>query len=73
MKKLILISTALLFMGNSFAQDVGRVISSTPIVQQVGQPRNVCTTEQVSVEQPKSGAGALMGAIAGGAMCYAPR
>jgi uncharacterized protein YcfJ len=68
MKKLILISTSLLFIGNSFAQDVGNVISSTPIVQQVGQPRNVCTTEQVSVQQPKSGAGALMGAIAGGAM-----
>jgi uncharacterized protein YcfJ len=68
MKKLLFISTSLLLIGNSFAQDVGRVISSTPIVQQVGQPRNVCTTEQVSVQQPKSGAGALMGAIAGGAM-----
>lgn len=44
------------------------MISSTPIIQQVGVPRNVCTTEQVTVQQPKSGAGAVMGAIAGGAM-----
>ena len=50
------------------AQDFGRVISATPIIQQVGQPRNVCTTEEVSVKQPKSGAGALMGGIAGGAL-----
>jgi len=44
------------------------VISATPIIQQVGVPRQVCTTEQVGLQQPKSGAGALMGAIAGGAM-----
>jgi uncharacterized protein YcfJ len=44
------------------------VISATPIIQQVSTPRQVCTTEQVSVQQPKSGAGAVMGAIAGGAM-----
>ena len=68
MKKLILFSAVLLTSGLSQAQDFGRVLSSTPIVQQVGQPRNVCTTEQVSVQQPKSGAGALMGGIAGGAV-----
>ena len=68
MKKLLLLSAALLSCGLTMAQEVGRVLSSTPIVQQVGQPRNVCTTEQVSVQQPKSGAGALMGGIAGGAM-----
>lgn len=68
MEKLVLLSAALLSCGLTMAQEVGRVISSTPIVQQVGQPRNVCTSEQVSVQQPKSGAGALMGGIAGGAM-----
>jgi uncharacterized protein YcfJ len=68
MKNLLLLSAALATSGLSLAQEVGRVVSSSPIVQQVGQPRNVCTTEQVSVQQPKSGAGALMGAIAGGAM-----
>lgn len=68
MKKLLLLSTAMLASGLSMAQEVGRVISATPIVQQVNSPRQVCTTEPVAVQQPKSGAGALMGAIAGGAM-----
>jgi len=68
MKKLIFLSAALVACGVSLAQDVGRVISTTPIIQQVGQPRNVCTTEQVFVQPQKSGAGALLGAIAGGAM-----
>ena len=68
MKKLLLLSVALVASGLSLAQEVGRVISSTPVVQQVGQPRNVCTVEQVSVPQAKSGAGALIGGIAGGAI-----
>lgn len=71
MKKLLLLSAALATGTVSLAQEVGRVISSTPVVQQVGQPRNVCTTEQIAVQQPKSGAGALMGAIAGGALGHA--
>ncbi len=68
MEKILPLSAALLSCGLTMGQEVGRVLSSTPVVQQVGQPRNVCTTEQVSVQQPKSGAGALMGGIAGGAM-----
>lgn len=47
---------------------MGRVISSTPVTQQVGVPRQVCTTEQVTQAGGKSGAGALVGAIAGGAI-----
>jgi uncharacterized protein YcfJ len=50
------------------AQEVGRVISSTPVVQQVAVPRQVCSNQQVVTEGQKSGAGALMGAIAGGAV-----
>lgn len=68
MKKQVLFATALIASGLTLAQDYGRVISATPIIQQVTTPRQVCTTEQVSVQQPKSGAGALMGAIAGGAI-----
>ena len=50
------------------AMDIlARVISSTPVVQQVAVPRQVCTHEAVLMQAPKSGAGALMGAIAGGA------
>lgn len=68
MKKRLLLSTALLASGLCAAQDMGRVISATPIIQQVGMPRQVCSTEQVAIQQPKSGAGAAMGAIAGGAI-----
>ena len=50
------------------AEEVGRVISSTPIIQQVAVPRQVCSQQQVAVQAPKSGAGAAMGAIAGGAI-----
>lgn len=53
---------------SAMAQEMGRVISSTPIVQQVGVPRQVCSNQQVAVNAPKSGAGALMGAIAGGGL-----
>lgn len=68
MKKQLLLAVATVCSGLALAQDYGRVISATPIIQQVSTPRQVCTTEQVSVQQPKSGAGAVMGAIAGGAM-----
>ena len=50
------------------AMDIlARVISSTPVVQQIAVPRQVCANETVVMQAPKSGAGALMGAIAGGA------
>lgn len=50
------------------AMDIlARVISSTPVAQQVAVPRQVCNTEAVITQAPKSGAGALMGALAGGA------
>ncbi len=52
----------------ALAQEQGRVISSTPLIAQVGVPRQVCSQSQVQVQAPKSGAGALMGAIAGGAI-----
>jgi uncharacterized protein YcfJ len=49
-------------------EERGRVISSTPVIQQVAVPREIC--QNVSVREPArgSGAGALMGGIAGGAM-----
>jgi uncharacterized protein YcfJ len=68
MNKLLTLSALLMASGACMAEDVGRVISSMPVMQQVGVPRQVCSTEQVAVQAPKSGAGAVMGAIAGGAM-----
>ncbi len=49
-------------------QDMGRVISSTPVVQQVAVPRQVCSQQQVAIPQQKSGGGAAIGALAGGAI-----
>jgi len=50
------------------AMDVlARVISSTPVVQQVAVPRQVCNNQTVVTQAPRSGAGALLGAVAGGA------
>lgn len=71
MKKRILLTGLSLLGGAVFAQELGRVLSATPVIQQVGVPRQVCTTEQVLVAQPKSGAGAALGAIAGGVLANA--
>jgi uncharacterized protein YcfJ len=68
MKKLILAATLAVATGVGFAQEFGRVLSSSSITQQVGVPRQVCTTEQVQVTQSKSGTGAALGAIVGGAL-----
>jgi uncharacterized protein YcfJ len=68
-----IVSTALLAVaGVSFAQSgpanaFGVVISSTPVVQQVTVPKQICTTTQVQTFQP-SGGGALLGAVIGGAI-----
>ena len=50
------------------AQEIGNVISRTPVYQQVSVPRQVCTQTQITVPGQTSGAGAAMGAIAGGAI-----
>ncbi len=68
MNKLLLLPLGIIASGASLAQEVGRVLSATPVMQQVVAPRQVCSTETVAQAQPRSGAGALIGAIAGGAM-----
>ena len=51
------------------AMDIlARVISSTPVVQQVPVPRQVCNNQQVLTQAPRSGAGAVVGALAGGVL-----
>jgi uncharacterized protein YcfJ len=67
-KALVLSLIGLGAVGVAQAQEVGRVISTTPVIQQYAVPRQVCSNQQVAVEQPKTGAGGLMGAIAGGAI-----
>lgn len=50
------------------AQEMGRVLSATPVTQQVAMPQQVCHNETVySDSRSTSGAGAVLGAIAGGA------
>jgi len=68
MKKTVILLALAGTAGLSAAQEMGRVVSSTPIITQVGVPRQVCTTEAVPVQSQKSGAGAVVGGIAGGAM-----
>jgi uncharacterized protein YcfJ len=69
MKQLVLFSAmgvAASFAPVAGAQELGRVISSTPVIQQVAVPRQVCNTQPVAVQQPSSGGGAVVGAIVGG-------
>ena len=68
MKKLFLLAASLCTAALACAQDMGRVLSSTPVMQQVAVPRQACSTEQIEVQRPNSGAGAAIGAIAGGAL-----
>ena len=71
MKKAVLVSAmgviGLATVGTASAQEVvGRVISSTPVVQQVPVQRQVCSQQMAQVAQPTSGAGAVIGGIVGG-------
>ena len=50
----------ILCSGAAAAQDVGRVVSSTAVVQQVAVPRQVCNAEPVAVAPQRSGAGAAL-------------
>jgi uncharacterized protein YcfJ len=68
MKKLLSILVLLSLGSMVGAQEIGKVISSTQVIQQVSVPRQVCSQEQVAFQPNKSGAGAAMGAIAGGAI-----
>jgi len=53
--------------GAGAAEDVARVLSSTPVMQTVAVPRQSCSVQPVAVAPARSGAGAVLGAIAGGA------
>jgi uncharacterized protein YcfJ len=68
MKTSLLSTMMLCAAGAGWAQDVGRVLSSTPIIQQVAVPHRVCSNEQIVYQQPSSGAGAILGALAGAAI-----
>jgi uncharacterized protein YcfJ len=50
------------------ADEFGRVLSSTPIVQATSVPQQVCSPQAVTTSGGKTGAGAVIGAVAGGAI-----
>ena len=68
MKKIVLLSILSAVTAVCAAQETARVISSTPVVTQIAVPRQVCSNSQVQVQSQKSGAGGIMGAVAGGAI-----
>lgn len=68
MKHILLLCGAGLASAAVLAQEVGQVVSATPVVQQVAVPRLVCQNQQVTVTRTPSGAGAVVGAIAGGVL-----
>lgn len=65
MKPALTLACALLLAGPALAQDVAQVLSRTPVFKPVPVPRQVCTPV---TSTHSSGAGALLGAVAGGAI-----
>ena len=63
-----LAASSLLSLNASAADILARVITSTPVVNQVAVPRQVCNSQQVITQSSKTGGGAVLGAVAGGAV-----
>lgn len=57
--------------GVAGAQEIGHVVSSTPVIQRVTLPQQLCTEESVIVPGAAHGGGAVIGAIAGAAISNA--
>jgi uncharacterized protein YcfJ len=72
MKKAVLVSAmgmaAAAWAPMASAEEVGRVLSSTPVIQQVAVQRQVCNNAPAYVQPQSSGGGALLGAIVGGVL-----
>jgi uncharacterized protein YcfJ len=56
------------FAFSAFAAEQAKVISSTPVVEQVSFPQSSCAVVPVLAHEAPTGAGAVLGAIAGGAI-----
>ena len=68
MKALVVLTLAATSTTFALAQEQGRVLSTTPITQQVAVPQQVCNDQQVAVAPRPTGAGAVVGALAGGVL-----
>ncbi len=67
-KSITVCALGLLAAVGAQAQEVGRVLSSTPIYQQVAVPRQVCSQQPMVMQQGTTGGGGIMGALIGGAL-----
>ena len=68
MKSICVAFAAALASTLAAGQEVGRVLSSTPVIQQVAIPQQYCSQQSVVVPDQNRGGGAVIGAIAGGAI-----
>ncbi len=68
MKQTLLFAALGLTALGAAAQEVGTVISSTPVVQQIAVARQICNNQPVMVQPQTSGGGGLLGALAGAAI-----
>ena len=55
MKSLAVLTIAAIAASGAYAQEQGRVLSSTPITQQVAVPQQVCSDQPVAVAPPLNG------------------
>lgn len=65
MKQTILFTVLGVVALGASAQEVGRVVSSVPVVQQVAVPRQVCGQTMVQGQPQTTGGGALLGGLTG--------
>lgn len=65
MKQTILFTVLGVVALGASAQEVGRVVSSVPVVQQVAVPRQVCGQTFVQAQPQTTGGGALLGGLTG--------
>jgi uncharacterized protein YcfJ len=66
MKQTLLFAALGLVAFGAGAQEVGRVLSSQPVIQQVAVPRQNCVQGMVQGQAQTSGMGGLAGAVVGG-------
>ena len=68
MKKIYIASVLMAVSSLGMAQEMGRVISSTPIITQVVVPKQVCTTQTVQTQGQNTGIGGVTGMAVGAAI-----
>lgn len=68
MKKIYIASLLMAVCSLGMAQEMGRVISSTPIITQVVVPKQVCTTQTVQTQGQNTGLGGVTGMAVGAAI-----